>query len=141
MAVLEAAGERVGALELVTVDSLEEFSLREEWDALVREMPRPSPFMLHGWLAAWWRHYGTGVEVAVHTVRRAGRLAGALPLYTERRRGVRTIRLLGGRGSALGDLLVPLDESDDVERLLGSAVEAMQHDVVWLSGVCASSRL
>jgi CelD/BcsL family acetyltransferase involved in cellulose biosynthesis len=144
MAVLEAAAggqAATRALELVTVDGLEEFSRREEWDALVRQMPRPSPFMLHGWLSAWWRRHGAGVEVAVHTVRQGGRLVGALPLYTERRRGLRTTRLLGGRGSALGDLLVSPDASDEVERLLGGAVESMRHDVLWFSGLDASSRL
>ena len=40
-------------------------------------MPRPSPFLLHGWLAEWWRHYGDGVEL--RGARRAPRRAGSSP--------------------------------------------------------------
>ena len=69
-------------------------------------MPRPSPFLLHGWLAEWWRHYGEGAEFAVQVARRDGRLAGALPLVVRRRAGVRVASFMGGRTSVLPDVLL-----------------------------------
>jgi CelD/BcsL family acetyltransferase involved in cellulose biosynthesis len=94
-------------LELETIGRLEEFErLAPDWDALVRAMPRPSPFFLHAWLKAWARHYGEGAELTVHVARREGRLVGALPLLVRRHLGLRTARFLGGRQSALGDLLL-----------------------------------
>ena len=84
-------------------------ALAPEWDDLVRAMPRPSPFLLHGWLTEWWRCYGDGAELAVHIARRGGRLGAALPLLVRRRGGLRVAcfvgdpRLVGpqrcGRGS------------------------------------------
>jgi CelD/BcsL family acetyltransferase involved in cellulose biosynthesis len=52
--------------------------LAAEWDALVERTAAP-PFARPGWLAAWWRAFGTGAPVVV-TVRRRGQLAGVLPL-------------------------------------------------------------
>ena len=79
---------------------------RAEWDGLVRAMPRPSPFLLHGWLAEWWRHYGDGAELTVHVARHDGRLVGALPLVIRRRAGLRVASFMGGRLSVLPDLLL-----------------------------------
>src|SRR5690349_3886461 len=48
-------------IEVETIADERDFAaLHGEWDALVLAMPRPSPFLLHGWLLAWWRHHGTG---------------------------------------------------------------------------------
>ena len=69
-------------------------------------MPRPSPFMLHAWIAEWWRHHGDGLELAVHVARRDGRLLGALPLVVRRRAGLRVASFIGGRVSVLPDLLL-----------------------------------
>jgi CelD/BcsL family acetyltransferase involved in cellulose biosynthesis len=99
-------------LELETIGRTEEFAwLAPEWDSLVRAMPRPSPFLLHAWLEAWVRHYGEGAELTVHVARRGGRLVGALPLLVRRHLGLRTARFLGGRQSALGDLLLAPGEN------------------------------
>ena len=93
MAVTSAS---VSSVETVsTIDAFE--ALAGEWDDLVRAMPRPSPFLLHGWLAEWWRHYGEGAEFAVQVARSDGRLAGALPVVVRRRAGVRVASFMGGR--------------------------------------------
>src|SRR5690349_3134871 len=84
-------------------------ALAPEWDGLVRATPRPSPFQLHGWLSEWWRHYGDGAALAVHVVRRDGRLIGALPLVVRRRMGLREAVFAGGRQSVLGDALLAPD--------------------------------
>jgi CelD/BcsL family acetyltransferase involved in cellulose biosynthesis len=53
-------------------------ALAEEWDALA---PADSfPFDLHCWYLAWWRAFGEGDELAICTVRRAGKLVAAFPL-------------------------------------------------------------
>src|SRR5689334_19579260 len=88
---------------LATVDTTAGFAaLAAGWDELVEASPRPSPFLLHGWLAAWWKHYGEGCRLAVVTARRGERLVGVLPLYVSRQGPVRVARFLGAHESALG---------------------------------------
>jgi CelD/BcsL family acetyltransferase involved in cellulose biosynthesis len=97
--------QRAPVLETIsTTEGLE--ALGPEWDALVRAMPRPSPFLLHAWVAEWWRHYGEGLELAVHVARRDGELVAALPLVVQRRAGLRVASFAGGRLSVLPDLLL-----------------------------------
>jgi len=108
-------------VSLATVSTGEAFeTLAGEWDDLVRAMPRPSPFMLHAWLAEWWTHYGQGAELAVHVARRDGRLVGALPLVIRRKAGVRVATFMGGRLSVLPDVLLATGEdTSTAEQLLG----------------------
>ena len=65
-----------------TISSEESFAALEGWDTLVRAMSRPSPFLLHGWVTEWWRHYGEGSRLAVEVAFRGDQLVGALPLIT-----------------------------------------------------------
>jgi CelD/BcsL family acetyltransferase involved in cellulose biosynthesis len=112
-----------------------------EWDTLVRSMPRPSPVLLHGWLRAWWRHYGEDAELAVHVAYRDGRLVGALPLCVNRRYGLRVLTFLGGDQSPLADLI--LDEQEGAGVLAGLAERAAStdHDYADLFGLPVASRL
>jgi CelD/BcsL family acetyltransferase involved in cellulose biosynthesis len=115
--------------------------LAGEWDGLVSKMPRPSPFLLHPWLAAWWRHHGAGADLQVHIARRDGRLVGALPLFERSRLGVRVAQFLGGRESTLADLLVADGAAHDVAAaLVNSALDA-GNDLVDVFGLPADSRL
>jgi CelD/BcsL family acetyltransferase involved in cellulose biosynthesis len=92
---------------IATITDPAEFAtLRQEWDGLVRSMRRPSPFLLHGWLLEWWRHHSDLGRLTVHVAREGGRLTGALPLFVERRFGLRVARFLGGDAAALADVLV-----------------------------------
>ena len=103
--------------DIETIAAPDDFApLAREWDALVRAMPRPSPFLLHGWLACWWQTYGRGARLAIHVARRDGRLVAAsatvralapgsvrreLPrrqTCRSRRSSRRTGRAVGGRG-------------------------------------------
>ncbi|HEX2434498.1 MAG TPA: hypothetical protein VHI55_11185, partial [Gaiellaceae bacterium] len=52
-------------------------ALGGSWDDLVRSMARPSPYLLHGWLVEWWRHYGRKATLAVHVAFEGDRLVGA----------------------------------------------------------------
>ena len=125
-----------------TVSSAAAFeALADGWDDLVRELPRPSPFLLHGWLSEWWRHYGGGGTLAVHVVRQDGRLLGALPLVVGAKSGVRVVRFMGGRQSALADLLLASDADDSVAALLARQLAASDHHLVDLYGIPAGSRI
>jgi CelD/BcsL family acetyltransferase involved in cellulose biosynthesis len=130
-------------LTLGTIASEEAFRpLGVEWDALVRAMPRPSPFLLHGWLRAWWRHYGDGCGLAVQAAFRDGRLVAALPLITFRRHGLEVATFMGGRHSALADLLLAEDEDPAVgARLVDRAVSSGRHDYLDVFGLPGDCRL
>jgi CelD/BcsL family acetyltransferase involved in cellulose biosynthesis len=125
-----------------TVSSAAAFeALADGWDDLVRGMPRPSPFLLHCWLSEWWRHYGAGGTLAVHVVRQDGTVLGALPLLVGAKAGVRVVRFMGGRQSALADLLLASDADDSVAGLLAEQLAASDHHLVDLYGIPTGSRI
>jgi CelD/BcsL family acetyltransferase involved in cellulose biosynthesis len=123
---------------IASSERLEE--LAGEWDDLVRAMPRPSPFLLHGWLAEWWRHYGDRAELALEVVRRDGRLVGALPMVVRRRAGLRVGGFPGGPCAVLSDLLLAPDADASVARRLTESLAARCH-VVDVHGLPAGSRI
>jgi CelD/BcsL family acetyltransferase involved in cellulose biosynthesis len=123
-----------------TISSEESLAaLGPDWDAMVRVMPRPSPFLLHGWVTEWWRHYGDGCALAVQAAFRNGRLVAALPLISYRRHGLEVATFLGGRNSPLADVLLAEDEDPVIAaRLVDRAVCSGQDylDVFGLSEGC-----
>src|SRR5438105_2841882 len=130
------------ALELTTATNEAELAaLADGWDELVLAAPRPSPFLLHAWLLEWWREYGEGAELAVHVAHRDGRLVAALPLCTRRRNGLRITEFIGGRASALADLLLADGESEATARALVERAESDRRDLADLFGLPAESRL
>jgi CelD/BcsL family acetyltransferase involved in cellulose biosynthesis len=137
MAVISA---RTASVE--TISSLDGFeALSGEWDELVRAMPRPSPFLLHAWLAEWWRHYGDGLELAVRVARRGDELVAALPLVIRRRAGLRVASFMGGRLSVLPDLLLARDADPSVATPLIDWLTAGSCDVVDFHGLPVGSRI
>lgn len=141
---LSDVGSTVGTdgLTLETISSSDAFArLRGEWDHLVRAMPRPSPMLLHGWLHEWWRHYGEGGSLAIHVAYRDGRLVGALPLCVRSRLGLRVLTFLGGKHSALADLLVAPGEGLAAGTALAGRVGSSDHDFADLFGLPGGSRL
>jgi CelD/BcsL family acetyltransferase involved in cellulose biosynthesis len=126
-----------------TVRTTDEFeALAPEWDTLVRAMGRPSPFLLHGWLAEWWRHYGaSGERLAVVTARRGGRLVGAAPLFVRREHGVRKARFLGAHESALADLMLAEGEPHSTARFLTDGIQTQSFDYADLFGLPQTSLL
>ncbi len=101
-------------------------------------MPRPSPFLLHGWLAEWWRHDGDGARPAIHVARCDGRLAGALPTVVRRRAGIRVASFMGGPEAVLGDVLLAPGADPGLARRLLDQIDA---DVAEFRGLAAGSRV
>jgi CelD/BcsL family acetyltransferase involved in cellulose biosynthesis len=118
-------------------------ALAHEWDALVRSMPRPSPFLLQGWIAPWWRHYSSERELEVHVATRDGRLVGALPLCVERQAGLRRLRFLGGPQAVLGDILLAPGETPAGagRALIDQLKRRRRHDVLDVYGIPEDSVL
>jgi CelD/BcsL family acetyltransferase involved in cellulose biosynthesis len=109
---------------------------------LVAGLRRPSPFLCHGWLLAWWRHYGQDAGLQVHVARRDGRLVGALPLFVPRRRGgVRVAGYLGASSAALADVLVADGDGDGVSRLLLEQAAAAGNQLLDVFGPPTGSRM
>jgi CelD/BcsL family acetyltransferase involved in cellulose biosynthesis len=101
-------------------------------------MPRPTPYLLSGWLRAWLRHHGAGLELALHVAHRNDRLVGLLPLAIERRFGVRVARFVGGDHVELADV-VAVD--DEVAAALARRAAEHDHDVAIFLGLPRDSRL
>lgn len=104
-------------------------------------MPRPSPFLLHGWLDRWWRSYGDGAELSIAVARRNGKLVAALPLYLESQLGLSVGHFLGGRHSALADVLVAPGETASVATAMAASLKGSDVDYVDLFGLPTRSRL
>jgi CelD/BcsL family acetyltransferase involved in cellulose biosynthesis len=116
-------------------------ALGGDWDSLVRGMPRPSPFLLHGWLRAWWAEYHTYGDLAVEAAFDGDRLVGAIPVYVDKRLPLRVARFLGGPDTALADVLVdPEAGAEVVEGLAQRLIGGTQH-LVTLAGMPLGSRL
>jgi CelD/BcsL family acetyltransferase involved in cellulose biosynthesis len=129
-------------LSVQTLSDEREFArLAGEWDALVAAMERPSPFLCHGWLLEWWRHYGRGAKLQVHVARRAQRLVGALPLFVARRGGARVAGYIGGYGAPLADVLVADSDPDGVSAALLESSAAAGNHLLDVFGPPARSRL
>jgi CelD/BcsL family acetyltransferase involved in cellulose biosynthesis len=122
-------------------EPMEFATLRAEWDELVMAMRRPSPFLLHGWLLEWWRHYAGRGQLTVHVAREADRLTGALPLFVDRRLGLRIARFIGRDAAALADVLVADRADASTARALVEQAADSGADFADLFGLPGSSRL
>lgn len=104
-------------------------------------MPRPCPFLLHGWLCERWHHYEPGAELAVHVAWRDGRLVGALPLCRRRRFGLTVTEFVGGTKAQLADLMVAPGEDGETARRLAARAAGSCGDFADLFGLPEGSRL
>jgi CelD/BcsL family acetyltransferase involved in cellulose biosynthesis len=130
------------ATSVRTISTIEAFdALGDEWDGLVRAMPRPSPFLMHGWLAEWWRHFGAGAQMAVHAAFSDEDLIGALPLVLRRRAGLRVASFMGGPLAVLPDLILAPGADPSVADALVGRLEAGGCDVADLYGLSENSRV
>lgn len=86
-------------------------------------MHRPSPFMLHAWLRAWWEHHASEREMRVEAAFAGDRLIAGVPLEIERRiGGARVAHCMGRHHAALADVLIargaPRETADEIFRAL-----------------------
>jgi CelD/BcsL family acetyltransferase involved in cellulose biosynthesis len=116
-------------------------ALQPGWDDLVRAMRRPSPFLLHGWLSSWCKHYVADGDLRVHVVRRGNSLLGAFPLYVSGRRGLKVAQFLGASQSALADLLLSEEAGVDVASMLVEGARTSGHDLADLFGLPGGGNL
>ncbi len=101
-------------------------ALEPGWDDLVRAAARPSPFLLHGWVHEWWRHFGGGRRLAVAAAHRDDRLVGLFALCARRQAGVWVGEFLGAHESALADvLLAPSEPIQTASGLIAATRDSM----------------
>jgi CelD/BcsL family acetyltransferase involved in cellulose biosynthesis len=71
--------------------------LKEAWNDL--SVRAGDLFASYDWCEVWWRHFGKGRRLEIHTLRQGQRLAAVLPLFRETLRvgiaPLRTVRLVG----------------------------------------------
>jgi CelD/BcsL family acetyltransferase involved in cellulose biosynthesis len=129
-------------LTLETVRAPEELAeIAEPWDALVRAMPRPTPFLLHDWIAAWERHFGADRSLEVTVARRDGELVGGLALSVSSVGGVKVAAFPGAHNSALADVLLAPGEGEDTARAIVEAAARGSQSALDVFGLPADSRL
>ncbi|MES2999255.1 MAG: GNAT family N-acetyltransferase [Pseudomonadota bacterium] len=116
-------------------------ALRYGWDRLVLCAARPSPFLLHDWVVAWWRHFGKGASLAVVTATRGDELVGLAPMCIRRRHGLLVCRMLGNHESALGDLLVVPGDDGSIGRALLGRLSQLHFDCMDVFGTPAGGEL
>ncbi|MBI3812201.1 MAG: GNAT family N-acetyltransferase [Nitrospirae bacterium] len=86
--------------------------LEPEWNGLLAESDRSTPFMSWDWASTWWKHFGTG-RLHVLTLRRNGKLFGIAPLHRVRGPwGMDSLQMLGTGQSDYLDFLVPKKDAD-----------------------------
>jgi len=130
------------SLRIEEISTADDFArLAEPWDELVRSMPRPSPFLLHGWLEEWWRHSEEGIRPLVHAAFDDGRLVGGLALSLVDRRGLQVLTFQGGTQSALADVVLDRAAPGSIAKGLVDRAESSGQDLALLYGLPASSRL
>jgi len=105
--------------------------IREDWNRLVDQSPRPNVFLTWEWLDAWWATLGDGQRLHVIVVRDAkGAVVGIGPFCIERLGGLWPARIL----RFLGTKLVSSDYLDvlatpGLEREVSAAVlQALRED-------------
>jgi CelD/BcsL family acetyltransferase involved in cellulose biosynthesis len=124
-----------GALSVSTIHDIQDFErLGDEWDSLVRATAQPSPYILHGYLLARWRHYAGGGSVVILCVRREGALVAALPLVIKRERMARVAELLCGNFAGADLPLARTEPLSTAEQLLSRARE-LRFDYLRLWGL------
>lgn len=131
-----------GMLSVTTLRTPQELAaIARSWDAMVRAMERPSPFLLHDWIAAWERHFGAGRRLEVTVARRGGELVGGLALSVSSVAGVKVAAFPGAHNSALADVLLAPGEDGDTARAIVEAAGRGSQSAIDVFGLPADSRL
>jgi len=113
----------------------------DEWDGLVHGLPHPSPYLLHGWTAAYLCNAPPGLVPRVHVAYRAGQLVAALPLAVSTHHGLKLADFAGGPQTVWGDLLLAENEPEATADRLLAAARHSDHDYAHVHGLAPDSRL
>ncbi len=75
-------------MNLSVITQVEQFrSLKEEWNALLKRVPRPSVYMTWEWLFTWWEVFGSDRGLHIILARdKQGKLTGLAPFVISRKR-------------------------------------------------------
>jgi len=119
---------------LTAPDALDEIPA-DQWDALVDALPRPSPYLLHGWLVSRARHALGASVPRFHVAWRAGRLVGALPLEIVRHAGFRIGRFAAGPSATWLDVMLAQGEPVTTARELVVSARNAGCDFYHLDGI------
>jgi CelD/BcsL family acetyltransferase involved in cellulose biosynthesis len=106
------------ALE-VHVGCTEECFSMPEWHALLASDPDKHIFATPEWHRTWWEEFGSGLELLILTMSRAGTTTAIVPLYKVAEGDRQVLRFIGGID--LTDYLGPIcprDAREDVARAL-----------------------
>ena len=104
---------------VLPVDGLQH--ARESWNPLAERTA--NIFSTWEWAEVWWRHFGAGRTLMLGALRSRGRQA-ILPLYGERRAGIRVWRFLGhGVADQLGPVADPADMATAMSGLAATLSE------------------
>ena len=86
--------------EIVT-DFDELTSLDHEWTQLWNESPSATIFQSLPWQRAWWKAFGSGLQLCTPVIRKDNEVVGILPLIRDHT----TVRFLGTPGTDYCDIL------------------------------------
>jgi CelD/BcsL family acetyltransferase involved in cellulose biosynthesis len=117
-------------------------ALAADWDALYRRSPGATPFLAHGWLAAYWQAFGEPDRLRVVCLRdRSGRLVGAAPLRLRRRPGLTVLTVLADELSDFTDVLADPADPEVYGRLADRLLDLPGWDVLDVPEVASTSVL
>jgi CelD/BcsL family acetyltransferase involved in cellulose biosynthesis len=114
--------------------------LRDRWDSLAVACARP--FSSPAWMLAWWRHVRpAGAVLRIVAVWDGDELAGILPFFAERSRGIIRFRLLASTTSAHVE---PLARPGSEPEIASAAAQVLstaadRPDVISLHGMSTAS--
>lgn len=124
------AARPISGVQLEVFTSFDEVQqLAPEWDAVTKEL-NGSLYTSFSWCEVWWRHYGTGRDLRLFTVRVEEELRGVLPFFIDRLRlpigRARVARLVGSDSTLT--VVEPLVDADVEVEALGLAMRQLFAD-------------
>jgi CelD/BcsL family acetyltransferase involved in cellulose biosynthesis len=137
-------------LKIEKVDTLSGFqSLKEEWEALLKNHPQPNIFLTWDWLFCWWKHFGRGKGLQILLAKNdQEKIMGIAPLYvTEERWGWQNLwqlKLLGTEpisSEYLDFLASPLNAKAVISEFLTHLAKYSQLDLYSFTDLGPNSNL
>ena len=125
-------------------------ALEPHWNALVRQMAVPTPFLRWDWARRWWDHFAEGRRLAIGVLRDSKGIPIAIAPFVispgdgSARHCMRHLTWISGVGDVLGermDLIVPEGRETELTPRLLRCLDAVQSewDAVWLPAIPTST--